>query len=52
MLEIFYSSAFKQDTKRCKKRGYDFSLLFSVLDDLVNERELDERYKDHPLSGK
>lgn len=51
MIEIFYSSSFKQDIKRCKKRGYDFSLLFSVLDDLVNERELDEHYRDHSLSG-
>lgn len=51
MLDIDYSSAFKQDYKRCQKRGYDLSLLFSVLDDLVNERELDERYHDHPLSG-
>lgn len=51
MLDIDYSSAFKQDYKRCQKRGYDLSLLFSVLDDLVNERELDERYRDHPLSG-
>ncbi len=51
MLNINYSSAFKQDYKRCQKRGYDFSLLFSVLDDLVNERELDEQYRDHPLFG-
>lgn len=51
MLDIDYSSAFKRDFKRCQKRNYDFSLLFSVLDDLVNERELDERYCDHSLSG-
>lgn len=51
MLDIDYSSVFKRDFKRCQKRNYDFSLLFSVLDDLVNERELDERYCDHPLSG-
>lgn len=51
MLDIDYSSAFKQDYKRCQKRGYDLSLLFSVLDDLINERELDERYRDHSLSG-
>ena len=51
MLDIDYSSAFKQDYKRCQKRGYNLSLLFSVLDDLVNERELDERYRDPPLSG-
>lgn len=51
MLDIDYSSAFKQDYKRCQKRGYNLSFLFSVLDDLVNERKLDERYRDHPLSG-
>ncbi len=51
MLNINYSSAFKQDYKRCQKRGYDLSLLFSVPDDLVNERELDEQYRDHPLLG-
>lgn len=51
MLDIDYSSAFKQDYKRCQKRGYNLSLLSDVINDLLNERELDERYHDHPLSG-
>lgn len=51
MLNVHYSSAFKQDYKRCQKRGCDLSLFLAVLDDLVNERELDDHYKDHPLIG-
>ena len=33
------------------KRGLDVSLLDKVIDDLRRGNILDEKYKDHPLSG-
>ena len=34
-----------------KKQGKDISLLESVIDDLLDEKVLDEKYQDHPLVG-
>ena len=34
-----------------KKQGKDISLLKSVIDDLLDEKVLDEKYQDHPLAG-
>ncbi|MBR1523131.1 MAG: type II toxin-antitoxin system YafQ family toxin [Lachnospiraceae bacterium] len=34
-----------------KKQGKDMSLLESVIDDLLDEKVLDEKYQDHPLVG-
>ena len=34
-----------------KKQGKDMSLLKSVIDDLISENVLDEKYQDHPLVG-
>ena len=34
-----------------KKQGKDLTLLESVIDDLLNEKVLDEKYQDHPLVG-
>lgn len=34
-----------------KKQGKDMSLLGEVIDLLLNEIVLDEKYHDHPLSG-
>ena len=34
------------------KRGYEMKKLRAVIEKLVNEEELEPRYKDHPLQGK
>ena len=34
------------------KRGYEMKKLRVVIEKLVNEEELEARYKDHPLQGK
>jgi len=34
-----------------KKRGCDISLLEDVIDDLLAEKVLDDKYKDHALVG-
>lgn len=51
MLKVRYSAKFKKDFKSIIKRGYDVSLLENVIDILRNEKELPEKYSDHPLKG-
>ena len=45
------TSLFKKDLKIVKKRGYDISLLETVIEMLANDEVLDVKYLDHPLSG-
>ena len=51
MLTLKPTTKFKKDYKRMKKQGKDMSLLGEVIDLLLNEIVLDEKYHDHPLSG-
>jgi mRNA interferase YafQ len=51
MLTIRYQTAFKKDYKRAVKRGYNTNLLEEVIEILVNEEKLPEKYKDHELGG-
>ena len=51
MLTLKATTKFKKDYKKMKKQGKDMSLLESVIDDLLNEKVLDEKYQDHPLVG-
>ena len=47
------TSVFKKDLKRVKKRGYNTELLAEVIEILaIDDEVLDEKYLDHPLSGK
>ncbi len=48
---IVLTLMFKKDLKLVKKRGYDLSLLTSVVDTLAMGQPLDEKYKDHNLVG-
>jgi len=52
MRSLRYTSQFKKDFKRMRKRGVDIKKLHEVIKKLVNEEKLDARYKDHPLQGK
>lgn len=52
MRSLRYTSQFKKDFKRMRKRGADIKKLHAVIGKLANEEELDARYKDHPLQGK
>jgi mRNA interferase YafQ len=52
LLEIKYTNTFKKDYKLIKKRGLDLKLLHDVVNMLVNEQTLPEKYKDHYLIGK
>jgi mRNA interferase YafQ len=51
MLKIRYSSRFKKDFKTVVKRGYDIKLLEEVLELLVEEQTLPQKYLDHALAG-
>ncbi len=51
MLKIRYSSRFKKDYKVIVKRGYDVKLLEEVLNLLVQQKVLPQKYLDHPLVG-
>ncbi len=51
MLELVTTSKFRKDLKRLKKRHYDLDLLFAVIDELLAEQKLVDKYHDHALSG-
>jgi len=51
MLKIRYSGRFKKDYKVIVKRRYDIILLEEILNLLVQEKALPQKYLDHPLTG-
>lgn len=48
---VKYTSRFKKDYKRLKKRGWNIDKLLDVIDILKEGRELPPEHKDHPLHG-
>ena len=44
--------AFRQDLKRCERRGKDLGKLWAVVKLLVGGEPLPDRYKAHPLSDR
>ena len=48
---IIPTSNFKKDYKRVKSRGLNIDLLDEVIDILAEGLQLNEKYKDHQLSG-
>lgn len=51
MLKIFYSSRFKKDYKQMIKRGCKQEDFRKVIDILVANEPLPDKYHDHNLSG-
>lgn len=51
MLRLVTTGQFRKDYKLAKKRGYNMKLLEEVIDLLLNEQPIDERYRDHGLVG-
>ncbi len=43
---------FKKDIKRIKSRGYNIKKIKSVIDLLLENKKLEEKYRDHNLIGK
>ncbi len=50
-LNVKYTSRFKKGLKLAVKRGLDVSLLENVVVKIQNRVPLDEKYRDHALSG-
>ena len=51
MLTLKYTAKFKKDYKLAKKRGLDIRLLEYIINELANQRQLEQKYQDYPLSG-
>lgn len=49
--EVRFTTQFKKDLKLAKKQGKDTDKLFEVVGKLADGEILEERYKDHDLSG-
>ncbi len=50
--QVKYTTAFKKSYKLMKKRGLDIDKLDTVVDVLRQGGQLDEKYRDHALSGR
>ena len=51
MLKVKFTTQFKKSYKLMKKRRMDISLLDAIIDKLRKGEPLDEKNKDHELSG-
>ena len=49
--EIRFTAQFKKDWKRAKKQGKNMEKLLAVIEQLANGEPLEEKYRDHDLSG-
>lgn len=50
--KIKFTKRFKKDLKQAKKQGKDIEKLFNIVEKIAKDETLDERYRDHSLSGK
>jgi mRNA interferase YafQ len=51
MLSPEYTTQFKKDYKKCKKRGLPLDEIQHVMSLLLDEKVLPSKYKDHVLRG-
>ena len=51
MLDIYYQKQFKKDYAKAVKRGCNPEIFQYVLDLLIHQQPLPEKYRDHALSG-
>ena len=51
MLDVVLSNQFKKDLRQIAKRGYDLELLENVVNRIASMEQLDEKYRDHSLTG-
>tara|TARA_B110000093_G_C12764712_1_gene324036 strand:+ start:416 stop:688 length:273 start_codon:yes stop_codon:yes gene_type:complete len=49
--KVSQTTAFKKDLKRQKKRGKDLNNLQELVKLLITEEPLEEKYRDHSLTG-
>ncbi len=51
MYQVKFTTIYKKSYKQMKRRGLDLSLLDEVVELLRQGKRLDEKYRDHGLSG-
>lgn len=51
-MKLVYTSQFKKDFKKIKKQQKNLSMLTVVIEKLLSQQKLEQKYKDHSLSGK
>ena len=49
--EVRFTNQFKKDLKLSQKQGKDVDKLFAVVEKLANGEPLDDKYRDHTLTG-
>lgn len=49
--KIRFTNRFKKDLKLAKKQGRNIDKLFEIVEKLAKDEILDEKYRDHSLSG-
>ena len=51
MLEPIRASQFRRDLRKAQRQGKDLELLKTIIQTLAEERPLEDRYRDHELTG-
>ena len=51
MLKPSFTNQFKKDIKKVKKQGKHTDKIKLIMSDLIDEKRLDEKYRDHKLTG-
>lgn len=51
MYKVKTTAKFRRSVRLANKRGFDISLLESVVQILKDGKSLDKKYEDHPLKG-
>ena len=49
--EVRFTAQFKKDLKLAKKQGKDTEKLFTMIEKLASGEPLEEKFRDHDLSG-
>ncbi|MDN5307860.1 MAG: mRNA interferase YafQ [Eubacteriaceae bacterium] len=49
--EVKFTNQFKKDLKLAKRQGKNIERLYSVIEELADDKVLEEKYRDHDLSG-
>ena len=52
MLNLQFSNQFKKDYKKITKQGKNIDEFWAVIEKLQKNEKLDEKYRDHSLTGK
>ena len=51
MLIPVYLRSFERELEKAKKRGCDMSKIRDIMEDLINEKTLDPKHRNHKLKG-